>query len=163
MAAGLAGPAADVFREVLSASPTDVAASTGLGDAELARDNYRGARTAFEQAARLDPTNQIVREKAALCERVLALDPTARGLRSAERYQRSVELLKGALTGAEACLPVSAGDPSAEVERARQVLASSRRPPSFGEATDENVRLAERLWAHRAPRALSATQPSPRC
>jgi tetratricopeptide (TPR) repeat protein len=157
LAAGSPGSAADVFRQVLTASPKDAAAYAGLGDVEMAQEDYRAARTAFEQAVRLDPTNGSTRAQAALCTRVLALDPTSRGLGGVERYERTRQILKGVLSALEACSP-SAGraDPNPVVGRARQVLASSRRPPSLADAIDENIRLAESLWASRSPACARA-------
>ncbi|HEY5474829.1 MAG TPA: tetratricopeptide repeat protein, partial [Candidatus Limnocylindrales bacterium] len=135
LAASSPGQAADVFRQVLGASPTDVAAYSGLGQAELAQENYRGAQTAFEQAARLDPSNEAAGEQATLCERVLALDPGSRGLPSIARYERSRKLLAAVLTAAEACsAAVTPGDPTPLVVRARQALRAPRRPTSLAEA-----------------------------
>ncbi len=152
LAAASPSAAADVFREVLSASPTDAAAYAGLGEAELARENYRAARAAFEQAVRLAPTDDLARQQAALCERVLALDPTSAGLRSSERYEHSRELLKSVLLSAEACAsPATSGDPTSALARARKVATSTRRPRSLGEAADENIRLVQELWAGRTP------------
>jgi tetratricopeptide (TPR) repeat protein len=150
MASGSPGAAVDLFRDVLGASPSDSAAFAGLGEAEMARDDYRAARTALEQAVRLDPTNESARAQFALCERVLALDPTTKGLRSADRYERSRQLLRHVLSAVEACLPSEkAGAPTTPSARARRLLASSRRPPLMSEATDDNIHLAEELWASR--------------
>ena len=158
LAAASPGPAADVFREVLRASPRDADAYAGLGGAELAREDYRAARAAFDQAARLDPANEAAERQAALCARVLALDPTARGLRSTERYQRSRELLASALAAAEACSPSAAPpEPGSAFDRARKLLASSRRPGSIAEATDDNIRFAGELWTGRPAACSRAT------
>ncbi len=158
LAAGSPGAAVDVFHEVLRASPSDSAAFAGLGEAEMARDDYRAARTALEQAVRLDPTNESARAQAALCERVLALDPTAKGLRSAERYERSRQLLSHVLSAVGACSPSEkASAPTTPSARARRLLASSRRPPLMSEATDDNIHLAEELWASRPPTCTGET------
>lgn len=157
LAAGSPNSAADVFREVLTASPKDAAAYAGLGDAEMAQQDYRAARTAFDQAVRIDPTNRSARVQAALCARVLALDPTSRGLGATERLERTRQLLKSVLFALEACSPSASGaDPNPAFGRAQQVLASSRRPPSLAEAIDENIRLAEDLWASRSPACARA-------
>ena len=147
---GSARQAADVFHEVLKASPRAVAAYSGLGEAELAEENYREAKQAFEQAMRLDPSDEAARARAALCERVLELDPTLRGLRAADRYERSRRLLAAAVSAVGSCQgPPSHADFSPLLRQARQVLASSRRPPSLSDATDRNTDLAARLWAAR--------------
>ncbi len=156
------GQAADVFQQVLRASPADAAAYAGLGQAELARENYRAAQEAFEQSARLDPSNAAVRDQAALCGRVLALDPGSRSLPPVERYERSRKLLAAVLAGAEAC-PAGAA-PGAQAPlmlRARQALKISRHPRSLSEGIDGNVQLAEELWASRPPAcASSGTDPA---
>ena len=151
--------AVDVFQDVIALSPKSAAAYAGLGEAELAREDYTAARGAFEQAVRLDPTNQSAREQAAVCERVLALDPTLRGLRSLERYERSRTLLGAVLSAVEACAGVAAQGASAPLdEQARHVLASTRRPRSFGETTDENIHLTEDLWAARSSGCAAGDQ-----
>jgi hypothetical protein len=66
----------------------------GIGDAELARGNFRAAQASFQRASRLNPDDRSVRERLVLCEDVLALDPTGRGLTSAERYRRSIKLVE---------------------------------------------------------------------
>jgi len=148
--------AADVFHQVIVASPRDAAAFGGLGEAELAQDNYPAARAAFDRAVQIDPTNESARAQSALCGRVLALDPTVRGLRSAERYERSRQLIKSVLTAVETCSPAIPGTPIPAVARARQVLASSRHPGSLADATDDNIHLAEELWAGRPPACAGA-------
>jgi chloride channel protein, CIC family len=151
------GQAADVFHQILRASPTDAAAFAGLGHAELAQENYRAAKEAFEQSARLDPSNAAVREQVVLCDRVLALDPGSRGLPSIERYGRSRRLLAAVLAAAEACSAVvPPGDPGPLVFRARQVLKTSRPTKSLSEGIDDNVQLAEELWASRPPACVGA-------
>lgn len=151
LALGSPHQAADVFRQVLVASPRNAAAFTGLGEAELAQDDYSAARAAFDRAVQIDPTNESARAQSALCGRVLALDPTLRGLRSTERYERSRQLVKSVLTAVETCSPATPGTPNPALARARQVLASSRRPGSLADATDDNIDLAEELWAGRPP------------
>ena len=150
LVAGSAASAADIFRQILAASPNDAAACAGLGEAELERENYREARGAFERAARLDPTDESSKARAALCDRVLALDPSVRGLRSIERYERSRQLLRSVLSSLDACAPAGSGGRSPTLGLARQALAS-RRSASLVEAADENIRLAESLWDTRSP------------
>jgi hypothetical protein len=56
----------------------------------------------------------------------------------------------------ETCSPAIPGTPIPAVARARQVLASSRHPGSLADATDDNIHLAEELWAGRPPACAGA-------
>ncbi len=146
------GQAADVFRQVLRASPTDATASDGLGRAEMAQQDYGAARAAFEQAARLDPANEDARAQALLCARVLALDPRQEGLSVGARYDRSRTLLSAVVSAVEGCQAAAdAGGAASPLVRARKALASSGRPRSPAEAAEDNIQLAENLWANRPP------------
>lgn len=149
--------AAEILRDVLRSVPADAAAHALLGEAELASGNYRSALSAFLEAVRRDPAQESYRDRATLVERVLALDPNARGLRSADRYARTRLLLGDVLSSLEACAPEPYPPAGlALAERAREVLASKRRPRSLSEAAEANLQLAEELWSeHRA----ACTQP----
>lgn len=144
--------AADVFRQVLSATPANAQAYAGLGQAALLEEDDRAAMAAFKESVRLDPSDQSSREEVARCERVLALDPGSRGLPSLARYERSRGLLGTVVAAVRAC-PVdpTVAKPDSALARAQQVLANSRRPRSLSEAIEDNVQLAETLWATRSP------------
>ena len=59
----------------------------------------------------------------------------------------------------EACAGVAAQGASAPLdEQARHVLASTRRPRSLGETTDENIHLTEDLWAARSSGCAAGDQ-----
>jgi hypothetical protein len=76
-----------------------------------------------------------------LSERVLALDPNARGLRAAARYARSKELLQATVTRLDQCQATSlSGD------GARKALMSQPRRGELDDAADRNLALAEDLW-----------------
>ncbi len=150
LALGSLHEAVDVFRQVLATTPQNTRAWAGVGEAELARDDYTAARTAFERAAHLEPANRQATQRLALCIQVLSLDPTLPGLRAGERFARSVKLLAAELAALDACLvPTGKESPTSPVARARQVGASRRRPPSLSDAADENTQLARDLWATR--------------
>jgi hypothetical protein len=76
-----------------------------------------------------------------LSRQVLALDPNARGLRAAARYQRSKKLLQAALTRWNAC---PAATQSADA--ARKTLLSQPRRGALEDAAETNLDLAEGLW-----------------
>ena len=146
LAAGSPARAADVFRAALRLDPDDAESHAGLGDAEFARGNYRTAGAQFAAALRLAPGNPMVRGKLELCDRVLALDPTQRGLALRERYARSLRLLDLTLEAASACGASSAQPQQALLDTARR--AAKRRSPS-NEISDKNLDLAEQLWSIR--------------
>jgi tetratricopeptide (TPR) repeat protein len=133
--------AADVFRNVVRKDDRDANAYAGLGQAELAFENYPEARDAFRNALERNPSDETSRKQLALIERVLALDPNARGLRAAARYQRSKELLQAEIAKFDQCQPGSKlSDP------ARQAAAARPRRAELEDAADTNLALAEDLW-----------------
>jgi hypothetical protein len=72
----------------------------------LPLENYQEARDAFQSAA-VEPGGRHEQKQLDLSDRVLALDPNARGLRVAERYQRSKELLQAEVMRFDQCQPGS--------------------------------------------------------
>ncbi len=52
----------------------------GLGEAALAMENYQDARNAFQKAVQLNPSDAASKMQLDLSNRVLALDPNARGI-----------------------------------------------------------------------------------
>ena len=92
------------------------------GQLELALENYEEARDAFRKRSSGTPPTTPAEKQLDLSEQVLALDPNARGLRAAERYQRSNELLQAEVMRFDHCQPGSAvADP------ARKALANHPR------------------------------------
>jgi tetratricopeptide (TPR) repeat protein/CBS domain-containing protein len=132
---------ADVFRNVVRMDDRDATAYAGLGEAELALENYQDARDAFQKALERNPADQASKQRLELSRQVLALDPNARGLRAAARYQRSKELLQAALARLNACPAASqSGD------AARKALLSQPRRGALEDAAETNLDLAEGLW-----------------
>ena len=156
LALGSLPQAVDVFRQVLRTAPGNVRAWLGVGESELARDDYRAARTAFERAQQLEPDNTQAATRLALSSDVLALDPTLVGLRARERYARSLRLLDQAVFAIQAC-PGFGGtvEAAGRTEGARTALATRRPPPSPSDAAEDNARMARELWAS-APEACTA-------
>jgi CIC family chloride channel protein len=140
--------AAGVFRDLLRQDDRDAEAYAGLGEAQFALEEYASACDAFRRAARWDSDQETIRTRLAGCEKILALDPTLRGLKAPERHARSVRLVAEALGRLETCLGGAAvpADARKAMEEARRALAR-RRPRSYSDATDANTSLADRLWA----------------
>ncbi|HTW66920.1 MAG TPA: chloride channel protein [Bryobacteraceae bacterium] len=133
--------AADVFRNVVQADSHDAQAYAGLGEAELDMENYQDARDAFQKAVDQNPADQSSKMKLELSDRVLALDPNARGLRVAERYDRSKELLQAEVMRFKQCQPDSkAADPAVKA------LAARPRRAGLEDAADMDLELAKDLW-----------------
>jgi chloride channel protein, CIC family len=133
--------AADVFRSVAQTDDRDAAAYAGLGEAALAMENYQDARDAFQKALQLNPADQASKTKLELNERVLALDPDARGLRAAARYQRSKELLEAEIMRFDGCQPGNK-----MTESAKRAVADRSRRDNLEDSADRNLALAEDLW-----------------
>jgi CIC family chloride channel protein len=133
--------AADAFREVIKADDRDANAFAGLGEADLALENYQDARNAFEKAVERNPSDEASKKGLALSERILALDPDARGLRVAARYERSKELLRAEVMQFEHCQPGSNA-----TDAAKKALGSRPSRGALEDSAEMNLSLAEDLW-----------------
>jgi len=155
--AGSPARAADVFRGVLHDAPANADASAGLGEAEFARGNYRAAQRDFQAALRLAPDDQTARRRLDLCNELLLLDPTVRGLSPAERFSRSVKLVELTLDETGKCI---GGNPSPEsrglLDKAGEALKSHGSAARRIEATEQNLDLAEQLWQARKKECKAA-------
>jgi tetratricopeptide (TPR) repeat protein len=136
--------AADVFQNMVQTDDRDADAYAGLGQAELALENYQGARTALQKALQLNPADEASKTRLDLSDRVLALDPNARGLRVAERYERSKELLQAEVMRFDQCQPIAKGADAAE--SARKALANHPSRGALEDSAEMNLMLAEDLW-----------------
>ena len=148
--AGAPARAIEIFRSLLK-QRRDSRAYAGLGEAELARGNYRSARANLAAAAELAPGDSTIAPRLALVRRVIELDPTQRGIGSEEEYRRSVELLGLTLEATDSCLTANAATSLGVVDSARAaVIARPYRSTGRGHAAVEaNIDLAERLWELR--------------
>jgi tetratricopeptide (TPR) repeat protein len=133
--------AADVFRNVVQTDDRDGDAYAGLGEAELALENYKDARDAFQKALQLKPADDTIKTQLALSDRVLELDPNARGLRASARYERSKELLRAEVMRFDRCQPGST-----TADAARKALTNQPRRTELEDSADMNLALAEDLW-----------------
>jgi tetratricopeptide (TPR) repeat protein len=133
--------AAVVFRDLARTDARNADAYQGLGEAELALDNYQEARDAFQKALDLNPTDPAGKKQLDLSEQVLALDPDARGLRAAARYDRSKELLQAEIVRFDQCQPGSN-----MADEAKKAVATNPSRGGLEDAADMNLMLAEDLW-----------------
>ena len=155
---GLYQESADLYGSIVQLDRNDADAYAGLGDAQVARWNYAAARDSFKRALAVRPSDESIQNRLNICDQVLAMDPTMPGLRSAERYRRSQDLLSAVLTAQDQC---QAAHPEAgttdslvpELDAARKQLGPHRRPASYADATDDTLSLVKQTWAAR-PQSL---------
>jgi len=152
--------AAALFEELTRSNPENASVFEGLGAAEFARAHYLSARTAFSKSLALDPTDDGVLERLRLCNRIVDLDPTFRRVGTRERYRRSEELVHRALDELRRC-EVGLERFQDEIDRAEQLDGSIRRGGAE-DSVEENITLAESLWAARlelCPRLQTEDEP----
>lgn len=161
--AGSSTRAAAVFRGILHESPGNGAAYKGIGQAEFAQGDYRAAQRAFESALSVAPDDAASRHWLDLCDEVLHLDPTLRGLDASERWRRSLTLLQLVQNDAGACVkPDSPADLQDLTNKASSALKAHVSGAQESDASEANLDLAEQLWQARkkecqpAPSADSA-------
>lgn len=151
--AGSPTHAAEIFREVLKQDPGNAGAYSGLGEAEFARGDYRAAIADFSQALKRNPEDKAASARINLCNQILALDPTRRGLDTEERFRRSRALLQMALDAAAPCLGAGSAD---LLENSRKSLDARVAPSRREDSAEAALDLAEKLW-----QARSSTCPAP--
>jgi chloride channel protein, CIC family len=140
-------PAASLFRDLTGHDAQDAQAWAGLGEADYALADYAAARDALATALRLNPNDTAVQKRLEACKQILAMDPIERGLPAPERYRRSQELLAAVLDMLDNCTPpVLPPALKVQMDASRKLLVKGRRPPLYGDATENNTAAAEQLW-----------------
>ncbi len=131
-----------------------------IGMAHFELRAYAEARAYLGRALAASPDDGDVRDTVDLMDRVLALDPTARGLGAYERYRRSREVLERAARYISGCAnplgPDMEGPPAPQPAAVRDLLAAAvqrleqrRRPRDVAAETEANLLLAGNLWPLR--------------
>ncbi|HNV03314.1 MAG TPA: chloride channel protein [Vicinamibacterales bacterium] len=162
---GADAQSASLFRAVITLDPARIDALLGLGEAELAQDNFEAARDAFRRAEQIDPGNATAASRRRLLTEVLSLNPEQRRLSSGERHRRSLALLSAALAQFDACAKASGAAgalaPAGPLaEAARRTLARRARPASLADAAEENVDVAQQLWSARERQCPASGEPT---
>ena len=147
------------YRHRYAAKLLDIEAP-GRAEAEFRLRNFLTARTHYNRAQALgsDPATS---ERIALCNRVIELDPTRRGISVAERYRRSRVLVDRTRSVVIGCqnpwgdgfvgpLPPLPPDLRSVLDTADAVLRQTRDRPS-DEKVEANILLAEEVWAKSRP------------
>ncbi len=148
--AGSPSRAAEVFRGILHDVPASAAGHRGLGQAEFAQGDYRSAQRDFEGALRIAPDDASSRHWLDLCNELLQLDPTLRGLDANERWRRSVALVELVLNDVGSCL--TADSPEELQKLAAKATAATKAHVTAAhesETSETNLDLAEQLWQIR--------------
>jgi tetratricopeptide (TPR) repeat protein len=139
--------AADVFRGILHDAPANANAYAGIGEAEFARGNYRAAQRDFQTTLRLAPDDQATRRRLDVCNELLMLDPTLRGLDRVQRFSRSLKLVELTLHETRQC---TSQNPSPELrgifDKAEKALKAHVSAVRQIESSESNLDLAEQLW-----------------
>ncbi len=150
IAAGSPARAIDLFRDILRREGSDADAYAGIGEAEFQRGNYRAARGGFLSAIGLRPQSPEIKARLALCNQVLALDPTQRGIGTTEQYRRSMSVLRVALESAAGCAESASVQPLQVLADTVRTALIRRVPASrLHEAAESNLDLATRFWQAR--------------
>jgi Flp pilus assembly protein TadD len=145
--AGTPSRAADVFRGILHEAPANTVAYEGMGQAEFAQGEYRAAERDFQAAVRITPSDPAGRHWLDLCNELLHLDPTLRGLGVSERWRRSLALLELVQDDVSSCLkPDSSPELREMIDKAAATLKAHGSAGHESEAAEGNLDLAEQLW-----------------
>lgn len=160
--AGSPERAEEVFRGIERDSPSDERAYAGMGNAEFARGNYRTAEKYFQTALRFAPDDQATRQKLDLCNQLLQLDPTIRGLSQEDRYRRSATLLQLASNDLQQCGGNNvSSDAHALLDRADERLKARVAGLRLSEESEKNLDMAEQLWQMRKKACVAPVNGNP--
>lgn len=148
--AGAPSRATEAYRQLIRRSPDDADAYAGLGDVALSQGQFRTARAAFADGARLHPADSALVLRLRLADTLIALDPNARGLGDAVRLKRSRVLLARALALTSACA-VAAGAPAWRGLRDSAHADLRDGPPRTGTvaSTERTRALVNEIWHAR--------------
>ena len=157
--AGSPSRAADVFHQVIQNDTKNARAYTGLGEASLALGNYALAESEFARAARLSPHDTTIAVQRDVARNLARMDPSIRGLRLTDRYQRARDLLLLTVQTVARC-PL---DSAASAAAATAVSALAKSQSGSGDALDDLVQAdlvaAQRLWKSRPVLCVSPSTP----
>jgi len=140
---GLAKESAELYQELTRYDARDATAWAGYGEAEFDQANYAAAGDAFREALTLNRNDTGVEKRLETCDRILALDPTLRGLTADQRFHRSQQLVAEVLDALDPCAPPQLRD---RMAAARKTLLNQH-PASLSDAAENDLTLAEQLWS----------------
>ncbi len=147
--AGSPARAADVFRQVIQKNPTDVKAYSGLGEASLALGDFDSAEIQFSKAARLSPRDTASATRLELARDLVGMDPSPRGLRLQDRYQRTRRLLLLTVQTVARCTLDSAASATAAAADSALGRRRIKNDDALDDLVQSDLALSQRLWAMR--------------
>lgn len=151
--------AADIFHQVIRKDPQDAKAYAGLGEASLALGEYSAAESQFARAARLSPRNAAVAGRLELARALVRMDPSRRGLRLSDRYQRTISLLRLTLITVARCPLDSAASAAAAVADSALVRPRGQNGDALDDVVQADLALAQRLWGLRPAACVAESSP----
>lgn len=137
--------AIETLRAAAIAAPRDVELLAHLAEAEAATNRSRDARMTLRRALQIDPARRDLRERLAVMDRVVALDPGLPRLGLAARARRARQLLAAVFEQTRACGKELPSEMMAVRDEA--ALRLRRRARTDAEAADQELALAARLWS----------------
>ena len=148
---GVLDQASSIYASLLASDANDLAAHLGRAEAEFRLGNYLTARNHYEEA-RQDTGDEATLDRIRLCNQIIGLDPTGRGIELAVRFARSRVLVARAKAAVTACRQPSVGhhesleeDPTGVIDRAEKSLGA-RQARASDAAVESNILLAEEVW-----------------
>lgn len=149
--AGSPPRAAATYEALIAKNPDDVSAYEGLAEADLQEGQYAPARAALQRASALKRDNPEIRAQLETLDTVTQLDPTGRHLTSAEKYRRSVLILRMARAALAQCTEPNSAQSQAQQDqqllKAADTTINGKDPAHVTNEAAENVlSLAEQLW-----------------
>jgi tetratricopeptide (TPR) repeat protein len=144
--------AVEVYQAVLHHDDRNAEAYEGLGQAQLAQGDYKDAIEPLRNAVKFNPGDSAAQTRLQNAEQVIALNPLARGVSSADRYHRTELILQRAVRDLESCVSIdrasaNLGPAQKLANEARQIIARGR--ASGNDSIDHNISLAEQLRDQR--------------
>jgi tetratricopeptide (TPR) repeat protein len=139
--AGSPARAVTAYHTLIAEDPDDGANYAGLGEAELALGNFRGAETAFRSGIQRGAPAQ---DRLGLAAELADIDPTPRGLSAAEKFERSQRVLKLARDSLSEC---PSGDAAKNLgAEADATLSLKIRGAPTDEMAERSLDLAQEIW-----------------
>lgn len=149
--------ASEEYRTLIGQDSEDRSALLGRARAEFHLRNYITSRTHYLRANALT-SDEETSARIELCNRIIALDPTRRGISLQERFRRSKALIERSLAIVETCRapegsafvgPLPPVPPDlVPVVRGAEAMLAKRSRVAHDETVEENIQIAEEILAH---------------
>ncbi|MEP6731918.1 MAG: tetratricopeptide repeat protein [bacterium] len=142
--------AADMFRAILRSSPADPDAYAGLGEAALARGNFRTAQADLRIANQRRPGDLRIDSVLTIADTALYLDPEDARAGASENYRRGLRFLHRTVASVTACSGARQIPAVRVVADSANALDRALLPAATRDAqNDANLALSARVWKLR--------------